>query len=80
MMKDSRIGMRCQLHPATDRWMMGDKYGEIVAVSKRVRSYIDPKDPRNGQIFTVLLDKSKKRLRFSEGRILEVFDRIQESI
>ncbi len=72
-MKDPRIGKRCELHPATDRWMMGDRYGVIVAVSKRVRSYIDPKDPRNGQVFTVLLDKSSKRVRFSEGNINQVF-------
>lgn len=72
-MKDPRIGQRCELHPATDRWMMGDKYGEIVAVSKKVRSYIDPKDPRNGRVFTVLLDKSGKRIRFAEGNINHIF-------
>ncbi len=72
-MTDARIGKRCELHPAMDRWMMGDRYGIIVAVSKRVRSYIDPKDPRNGQVFTVLLDKSGKRLRFAEGNINRVF-------
>lgn len=53
--------------------MMGDRYGVIVAISKRVRSYLDPKDPRNGQVFTVLLDKSGKRVRFSEGNINRVF-------
>lgn len=72
-MKDPRIGKRCELHSATDRWMMGDRYGVIVAISKRVRSYIDPRDPRNGQVFTVLLDKSGKRIRFSEGNINQVF-------
>ena len=72
-MKDSRIGKRIQIHPATDRWMMGDKYGEIVAISSRVRLFLDPKDPRNGQVFTVKMDKSGKRIRVSEGNILEVF-------
>lgn len=75
-MKDPRIGMRCELHPATDRWMMGDRYGVIVAVSKRVRSFLDPRDPRNGQVFTVLLDKSQKRIRFSEGYINSIFNPI----
>ena len=75
-MKDSRIGMRCELHPATDRWMMGDRYGVIVAVSKRVRSFLDPRDPRNGQVFTVLLDKSQKRIRLSEGYLSSIFNPI----
>ena len=70
---DPRVGKRCQLHPATDRWMMGDRYGVIVKVSSKVRSYLDPRDPRNGRIFTVKLDKSGRTLRFSEGRILEIF-------
>lgn len=68
-MTDPRIGKRVELHPATDRWMMGDKYGAVVAVSRKVRSYIDPKDPRNGRIFTVLMDRSGKRIRVSEGNI-----------
>lgn len=68
-MTDPRIGKRVELHPATDRWMMGDKYGVIVAVSRKVRSYIDPKDPRNGRTFTVLMDRSGKRIRVSEGNI-----------
>lgn len=72
-MTDPRIGKRAQLHPATDRWMMGDRYGVIVSVSKRSRSYLDPRDPRNGQTFTVLMDKSGKRIRVAEGNISEVF-------
>jgi hypothetical protein len=72
-MKDPRIGMRCQLHPATDQWMQGDRYGEIVAVSRRIRSYLDPKDPRNGRVFTVLLDRSQKRVRFAEGNVEEIW-------
>lgn len=70
---DSRIGKRIELHPATDRWMMGDQYGEIVGIGRRVRSYLDPKDPRNGQIFRVKMDRSGKTIRVSEsniGRIL----------
>lgn len=72
-MTDYRIGKRMQLHPATDRWMMGDRFGEIVAISKRVRHYIDPKDPRNGQIFTVVMDRSGKRIRVSEGHIDHIY-------
>jgi len=72
-MTDIRIGKRVQLHPVTDRWMMGDKYGVVLRVSKKNASYLDPQDPRNGRIFTVLLDKSGKRIRVNEGNILEVF-------
>lgn len=72
-MADYRIGRRVELHPATDRWMRGDRYGTIVGVSKRSRSYLNPRDPRNGRTFTVLMDRSGKRLRFSESDISEVF-------
>lgn len=72
-MTDSRIGKRCQLHPALDRWMRGDRYGEIVAVSKRSRSYLDPTDWRNGHTFTVLMDHSGQRIKVAEGNIVEVF-------
>lgn len=72
-MKDIRIGKRAQLHPATDRWMRGDKYGTIVAVSTRDRHYLDPRDPRNGRTFTLLMDRSRQKIRVSEGNLLEVF-------
>lgn len=72
-MADPRIGKRAELHPATDAWMSGDRYGDIVAVSKRARSYLDPRDPRNGHTFTIHMDKSGRRLRVSEGNIARVF-------
>jgi hypothetical protein len=28
---DFEIGQRVQLHPATDRWMMGDRYGVMIS-------------------------------------------------
>ena len=68
-MTDYRIGKRVELHPATDAWMMGDRYGEIVGVSKRARSFLDPRDPRNGHTFRVKMDRSGKVLRVSEGNI-----------
>jgi len=30
---DFTIGQRVQLHPATDRWMMGDRWGVITKVN-----------------------------------------------
>lgn len=52
-MVNSLIGRRVQLHPATDRWMMGDRYGEIIKVG---REYI-----------YVKLDKSGKTIKFSQA-------------
>ena len=71
---DSRVGMRAELHPATDAWMRGDRYGDIVSVSKRSRSFIDPRDPRNGHTFKVRMDRSGKLLTVSEGNIAQIFD------
>jgi hypothetical protein len=31
-------GDRVQLHPATDRWMRGDRYGEVVLVGRKLIS------------------------------------------
>lgn len=41
---------RVELHPATDRWMMGDRYGSVVNVGRL--------------IVQVKLDKSRKTLPF----------------
>jgi hypothetical protein len=30
--EDLRVGMRVELHPATDQWMQGDRYGEITHI------------------------------------------------
>lgn len=73
MARDYRIGMRAELHPATDAWMRGDRYGDIVSVSKRVRSYPDPDDPRNGHIFRIRMDKSGEVITASEGNIARIF-------
>ena len=71
--KDPRIGKRVELHPATDQWMMGDRYGTIVGISTKSHSYLDPKDSRNGHTFRIKMDKSQKTLRVYEGHILSVF-------
>ena len=52
--------MRVQIPAYTDRWMMGDRYGEIVKTSRRVRLHT------NGQIEEIAhveLDKSGKIVR-----------------
>lgn len=42
-----RIGQRVELHPGTDAWAMGDRFGDIVKVGKR-RLWI--KMDRSGKI------------------------------
>ena len=55
--------MRAELHPATDAWMRGDRYGDIVSVSKR----------KDGDIFRIHMDKSGKVLRVSGRNIYQIF-------
>ena len=42
-----KIGQRVELHPATDAWMMGDRYGEVVKIT---RQYVHVKMDRSGKI------------------------------
>lgn len=55
-----RIGERVELHPGTDAWMRGDRFGEIVAVIER-----------HGRPVTVrvLMDKSGRVLRLDPNRV-----------
>lgn len=53
---------RVQIPAYTNRWMMGDRYGEIVGYSKPKR-FLDPKDPRGLTVARVKLDKSGKVVR-----------------
>ncbi len=33
---DFEEGMRVELHPATDAWMLGDRFGTVVRVGRRL--------------------------------------------
>jgi hypothetical protein len=44
------LGQRVELHPNTDEWMMGDRYGQIIDISSET-----------GNI-RVLMDKSMREL------------------
>jgi hypothetical protein len=44
------LGQRVELHPNTDEWMMGDRYGQIIDISSET-----------GNI-RVLMDKSLREL------------------
>lgn len=52
------VGTRVEAHPATDTWMRGDRYGEIVAVG---RKYI-----------RVKMDRSGRTLRFVPENLLPI--------
>ena len=54
--KRMKPGDRIELHPATDHWMRGDRYGTIVYIAK------------TGSIY-VLLDKSRRRIRLHPDNV-----------
>jgi hypothetical protein len=64
------IGTRVQLHAATDEWMQGDRYGEIVGFGRK-REYVDTFT--NEHTFEtpvrVKLDKSGRVKRFHSTHI-----------
>jgi hypothetical protein len=39
-------GMRVEMHPGTDRWMRGDRYGEVIKVTRR---YVHVKMDKSGR-------------------------------
>ena len=51
-----KVGDRVQLHPATDRWMRGDRYGIITKLGRKYA--------------TVRLDKSGATLTFLPSDLL----------
>lgn len=59
-------GDRVELHPATDRWMMGDRFGVVVGTKR----------PRRGPIgflaIKVKLDKSGQTLAFHPANLSHV--------
>ncbi len=41
------VGERVQLHPATDRWLQGDRYGEVTRIGRKL---IHVKLDKSGQV------------------------------
>ena len=61
--------MACQLHPATDHWMRGDRYGTLIRQWK-------PQGMTPGDEFwRVRLDKSRKVITIHVSNIIEFFER-----
>jgi len=46
-LSDYRVGQRVQLHPATDLWMRGDRYGTVTAIG---RKYVHIRPDRCGKL------------------------------
>ena len=66
------MGDQVELHPATDAWMRGDRYGTVTGVG-RFRPYIDADGTASfaGQVF-VLLDKSGRIRRFHPDNVFVI--------
>jgi hypothetical protein len=54
---DYREGQRVQLHPGTDRWMRGDRYGTVLRTG---RKYV-----------RVLMDRSGHTIRVAPENLLD---------
>ena len=66
-------GTRVELHPATDHWMKGDRYGTVVGRG-HTRDYLDTFTGKVNQErpYLVLLDKSGKKVRLHPTHITEI--------
>ena len=51
LLEQFQNGDRVELHPATDAWMMGDRYGEVVCIGYM---YVHVKMDRSGKIRRVV--------------------------
>jgi hypothetical protein len=55
-----RVGDRIEMHPASDAWMRGDRFGEVLKVGRK--------------LVTVKLDRSGYRLSYYPRSIFKVID------
>lgn len=54
---DFRVGKRIQLHPATDQWMQGHRYAQVIKVGRKV--------------ITIKTD-ARRTYRVSPGHVIEI--------
>lgn len=64
-------GQRIQLHPATDLWMQGERYGEIVQVSLRMSPKGKDGVRKERWHYKVRLDKSERAVWINQRNIQE---------
>jgi hypothetical protein len=60
-LNDFAKGDRVELHPATDAWMQGDRYGAVVAVGRK--------------LVHVRMDRSGRLLNVSPRNVYSVLER-----
>ena len=67
------IGQRVETHPATDAWMQGDRFGEVVGYG-RSREYVDTftREHAMTRPVRVKMDRSGRVLRFHPSYLSEV--------
>ena len=68
-LSDFRKGMRVQLHPATDSWMRGDRFGTVVHAPSVTKT-----SHNRGKHVQVLMDRSNKTLRLRPEDISEIIE------
>jgi len=61
-----KVGTRVEMHPATDEWMRGDRFGTVERVERTVRLAGDPQ-----RVF-VRMDRSGRLIRFHPDNVTEV--------
>ena len=66
-MADFRVGQNVELHPCTDRWMMGDRFGIVRSLDKE-KGFVKVKLNISGKTFNFLpRNILKKRRRLTAG-------------
>jgi hypothetical protein len=66
---------RVQLHPASDYWMQGDRYGTVVSIGRLREGYERGTEDRYlFRPINVKLDKSGRTVRLHPANVLEVFE------
>ena len=69
-------GTRVVLHPATDAWMQGDRYGVIVGFGHS-RLYVNTytREETTARPYLVKMDRSGRRLRMHPDDVIALEDR-----
>lgn len=70
---DFHRGDRVELHPVTDEWMSGDRYGTVLANGKGQRQRSSG-GSRRGRRVTVQLDRSGRIRRYAPSLLRKIGD------
>lgn len=66
-------GQRVELHPATDDWMRGDRFGTVIGYGRK-REYVDTFTKERSMVrpIRVKLDKSGRVRRFHPDNLIAI--------